>query len=128
MSEEKQQRIDKLLWSLRIYKTRSDAADACKKGKVFIQSQQAKASRIIRKGEVILIKKGVVNYTYEIIDLPKSRVSAKILEIYIKNLTPPEEMEKLIQQDTFFIKRDKGSGRPTKKERRIIDKLRSEQI
>ena len=126
MQEEKQQRIDKFLWSVRIFKTRSDAADACKKGKVIINDQSVKASRSIKAGETLLIKKGIVNYTYEIIDIPKSRVSAKILEIFIKNLTPPEEMEKLKQQETFFIKRDKGSGRPTKKERRIIDKLRSQ--
>lgn len=126
MQEEKQQRIDKFLWSVRLFKTRTDASEACKKGKVLIQGQSAKASRNIRTGEVVVIKKGIVNYTYEIIDIPKSRLSAKIVELFINNLTPPEELEKLNQQETFFIKRDKGTGRPTKKERRIIDKLRYE--
>jgi ribosome-associated heat shock protein Hsp15 len=119
-------RIDKYLWSVRIFKTRSMATDACKKGRVKIDGQTVKPSRILKTGEEIEIRKPPVSYTYKVTGFPKSRVSAKLVPDFTKNLTPPEELEKLKMQDDFFIRRDKGTGRPTKKERRIIDKLKKD--
>jgi len=82
-----------------------------------------KPSRTIRPGEIIRINKLPVVYSFKIIAIPKSRLPAKLVPEYMEDITPQEELNKLQAQDTFFIKRDKGSGRPTKKDRRIIDKL-----
>jgi len=117
-------RADKYLWSVRLFKTRSFAAEACRKGKVIIEGIPVKPSRIIKPGEIIVIIRPPVNYSYLVIDFPKSRVSAKIVSEYIEDKTSAEELAKLKMQESFFIKRDKGTGRPTKKERRVIDKLR----
>ncbi len=125
MKEDNQKRIDKYLWSVRVFKTRSLATEACKKGRVKIDSQQVKPSRMVKEGDEIEVKKPPVLYTYRILGFPKSRVSAKLVPGYVKDLTPQEELDKLKMQDDFFIRRDKGMGRPTKKERRIIDKLKN---
>lgn len=82
-----------------------------------------KPSRIIKTGEKIILYKPPVSYSYKVIAIPKSRVSAKLVKDFIEDKTSPEELNKLQLQDNFFIKRDRGAGRPTKKERRIIDKL-----
>lgn len=124
MSENPEIRADKFLWAVRLYKTRSLSAEACKKGKVLIDDIEIKPSRNIKTGDVILLKKPPVNYTYRVIGSPKNRVSAKLVDQYIEDITPEEELAKLELVDSFFIKRDRGAGRPTKKERRIIDKLR----
>jgi ribosome-associated heat shock protein Hsp15 len=121
----KETRIDKFLWSVRIFKTRSLSAEYCKKGKILIEGQPVKASRTVNPGDTIEVNKPPVIYSYQIIDIPKSRISAKLVNDFIRDTTPEEELQKLKLQDTFFIKRDKGSGRPTKKDRRIIDKLRN---
>ena len=116
-------RIDKFLWAVRIFKTRSIASDACNKGRVMINNINVKPSRIISKDEIITIKKPPVNYTYRIIELIENRVSAKLVEKYIADLTPEEEKIKLnIRQAGVIGYRDKGTGRPTKKERRSIDR------
>jgi len=124
MSDSQDIRADKFLWAVRVFKTRSLSAEACKKGKVLIDGFEVKPSRAIRSGDEITVKKPPVNYTYKVTGLPKSRVSAKLVHNYIQDLTPEQELQKLQMMDPFFIKRDRGTGRPTKKERRQIDKLK----
>jgi ribosome-associated heat shock protein Hsp15 len=124
MSQSSEPRVDKFLWSVRIFKTRSVSADACKKGRVIIDELPVKPSRSEKPGEVIIVKKPPVNYSYRIKEFPKNRVSAKLVPDYIEDITPEEELLKLDMTDSFFIKRDRGSGRPTKKERREIDKIK----
>jgi ribosome-associated heat shock protein Hsp15 len=120
-------RIDKWLWAMRIYKTRSEAADACKHGKVIINSVECKPSRTVKKGEIVTVRKMPVVYTYRVIDITENRQPAKNVEQYAENLTPQEEMSKLDAKNvTIFVHRDKGSGRPTKKERRALDNLMNE--
>ncbi|MDR1552581.1 MAG: RNA-binding S4 domain-containing protein [Prevotellaceae bacterium] len=120
-------RIDKWLWAMRIYKTRSEAADACKHGKVIINNVECKPSRMIKKGETIIVRKLSVIYTYRVVDITENRQSAKNVAQYVENLTPQEEMAKLNAKNiTIFVHRDKGSGRPTKKERRMLDNIMNE--
>lgn len=118
-------RIDKYLWAVRVYKTRSQAAEACKKGKVLIDGIPAKPSRIVKPGDVIVVRKLPVIYTYRVVDLVEKRVSAKIASDFCQNLTPQEELDKLKKDHiTIVFKRERGAGRPTKRERRMIDKLK----
>jgi ribosome-associated heat shock protein Hsp15 len=120
-------RIDKFLWSVRIYKTRSIASDECRKGRIFINNVQVKPSRIIYKYETIIVKKPPVIYTYKVIEPIENRVSAKLVEKFIEDMTPEEEKAKMdVKQTIGIIYRDKGTGRPTKKERRLIDKLKED--
>ncbi len=126
MTEDKIPRLDKYLWSVRIFKTRNIALEACKKGRVTVGGMHAKPSRQVKPGELLQVIKPPVTYTYKIIDFPAGRISARLIPEYIEDLTAPEELNKLLQQDTFFIKRDRGTGRPTKKERRLIDNLREQ--
>jgi ribosome-associated heat shock protein Hsp15 len=117
-------RIDKFLWSVRLYKTRSIASDECRKGRILINNIQVKPSRIVTKNETIIVKKPPINYSYRIIEPIENRVSAKLVELYIEDLTPGEEKAKLdLKLAGGLVYRDKGTGRPTKKERRLIDKL-----
>lgn len=117
-------RIDKYLWAIRVFKTRTDATDACKGGKVKVNDTDAKPSRNVKVNDIISIRKGVVTYTYRVVDLLEKRVGAKIVEQYAENLTPQSELDKLnAPVETFFLKRDRGTGRPTKKERRDMEKL-----
>lgn len=119
-------RVDKWLWAVRIFKTRSQATEACKKGRVLIAEQAVKASRVLRINDIVQVKKPPVLYSYRVLGLLEKRLSAKAVQEYIENITPEEETDKLKVRETFFIKRDRGTGRPTKKERRTIDKLRGE--
>ena len=117
-------RIDKYLWAIRVFKTRTDATYACKGGKVKVNDTDAKPSRNVKVNDIISIRKGVVTYTYRVVDLLEKRVGAKIVEQYAENLTPQSELDKLnAPVETFFLKRDRGTGRPTKKERRDMEKL-----
>ncbi len=117
-------RIDKFLWSIRLYKTRSLASEACRKGKIIINSIQVKPSRLIFSNEIIAVKKPPVTYTYRVIEPIENRVGAKLLEKYVADITPEEEKAKLdVKQSVLTVFRDKGSGRPTKKERRLIDRF-----
>ena len=116
-------RIDKWLWAVRIYKNRSQATEACKKGKILILDQAVKPSRLIRAGDIVQVKKPPVIYSYRVLGLLCKRLSAKAIQEYVENITPDDELEKLKVRETFFISRERGSGRPTKKERRTIDKL-----
>ena len=114
-------RLDKYLWAVRIYKTRSLAAEACKKGKVNVDDMPAKPSRTIGAGDVIEVRKMPVIYSYRVVDPIEKRVGAKIVDQYVEDITPAEELQKLVMQDDFFVKRDRGTGRPTKKDRRLLD-------
>ena len=117
-------RIDKYLWAIRVFKTRSDATDACKGGKVRVNGADIKPSKNVRAGDVISVRKGAVTYTYRVIAVIDKRQGAKLVPQYAENITPEEELAKLkAPVETFFLKRDRGSGRPTKKERRQMDSL-----
>lgn len=124
MGEENEVRVDKWLWAVRIFKTRSLATEACRKGKVLILDQAVKPSRLLRPGDIIRVRKLPVIYTYRVLGLSGKRLSAGAAQELVENLTPESEMDKLRVKDSFFIVRDKGSGRPTKKDRRTIDKIR----
>ena len=116
-------RIDKYLWAVRVYKTRTLATEACRKGKVSMGDMPAKPSRTVTTGDVIQVKKMPVVYSYRVKDPIEKRVGAKIVEDYVENVTPQEELHKLEMKDDFFVKRDRGAGRPTKKERRLLDDI-----
>lgn len=124
MSEIKPIRIDKFLWSVRIYKTRSIASDECRRGRIIINNVQVKPSRPVFKDEIITVRKPPLICTFRIIEPIENRVSAKLAVNYIQDLTPDEEKIKLeIGQAGFNSHREKGTGRPTKKERRNLDRL-----
>ena len=115
-------RIDKYLWAIRVFKTRSDATDACKGGKVKVGGVNAKPSKEVKPGDLIQVKKGMVTFTYKVLQPLERRVGAKLVPEYAENLTPAAEIEKLrAPVETFFITRDRGAGRPTKKDRRDIE-------
>ena len=117
-------RIDKFLWSVRVYKTRSQATEACKKGRVSVNGMEAKASRNVRVDDLIEVKKNPITYQYRIIQLLQRRVGAKLVPEYVENITPEEELAKLENINKYnFVVRNRGEGRPTKKERRDIDKM-----
>lgn len=117
-------RIDKFLWAIRAFKTRSEAADACKGNKVKVNTIDAKPARMVKVGDVIEVRKAAVHYTWRIKALIENRVGAQLVSQYADNLTPQEELDKLkAPVETFFIKRGRGTGRPTKKDRRTIDAM-----
>jgi len=117
-------RIDKYLWSVRIYKTRTDATEACRSGRIRINEIQAKPSKEIKPGDIISVRRGNIHFTYRVIADVERRQPAKIVAQYIDNITPQEELDKLnLPKESFFISRERGTGRPTKKERRDIDEL-----
>ena len=100
MAENKTIRIDKFLWSVRIYKTRSIASDECRKGRIIINDIQIKPSRTVSKNEIIIVKKPPVNYSYRVIEPIENRVSAKLVEQFIEDLTPEAEKDKLNIHDS----------------------------
>lgn len=115
-------RIDKYLWSTRYYKTRSLATSACKKGQVRVNGQVAKPSREVFPQDAITLRKDQIMYTLTVLELPAGRVGAKIVNLYREDTTPPEAFEKnelLAYSKDYY--RKKGTGRPTKKDRREID-------
>ena len=117
-------RIDKYLWSIRVYKTRSDAAEACKSGRVKVNDMEAKASKDIKAEDIITVRKNLITYTLRIIEPIDKRQPAKLVPNYVENLTPQEELDKLsAPKESFFLYRERGMGRPTKKERRDMDEL-----
>ncbi|MBR0533171.1 MAG: RNA-binding S4 domain-containing protein [Bacteroidales bacterium] len=117
-------RIDKFLWSIRVFKTRADATEACKGGKVTVNGQDAKPSKEVKGGDVVSVRKGAIHYTYKVLLPIEKRQGAKEVEKYAQNLTPESELKKInAPVETFFVKRDRGAGRPTKKERREMDGL-----
>jgi ribosome-associated heat shock protein Hsp15 len=115
-------RVDKFLWCVRYFKTRSIATDACKQGKVRINDSIVKPSREVYPTDKLSIRKNQINYEIEILDLPPNRVGAKLVNIYINDVTPKEEFEKLeLLKYSRDYYRKKGTGRPTKKDRRELD-------
>lgn len=121
------ERVDKFLWAIRLFKTRSDASDACKSGKVKVNGTEAKASREVKENDIVQVRKGSVHFEYRVIIPIGSRVGAKAVAEYAEDITPEEERAKLeAPVETVFIKRDRGTGRPTKKERRELDRLMEE--
>jgi ribosome-associated heat shock protein Hsp15 len=122
MNDLRSVRIDKYLWAVRIFKTRSLASDACRMGRIIINEAQVKPSRMMEGNEIIIIKKPPVTHTYRIRKLAENRLSAKLTVDYIEDLTPENEKIKLeIKRSGSSGFRKKGLGRPTKKERRKID-------
>ena len=115
-------RIDKYLWCIRIFETRTIASEACKKGYVKIDDANCKPSKEVYGNELIGIRKNQINYKIKVLDVPSNRVGAKLVDLYRKNLTPKEEFEKteLLKYSKDYY-RKKGAGRPTKKDRRDID-------
>ena len=119
-------RIDKWLWDVRIYKTRSLASEACRSGKVRFGGQPAKASHEVKLEEIFTIQLTGFTRTVKVIGFPKNRVSAQLVATYMADLTPAEEYEKLkMKKETNYEFRPRGVGRPTKKERRVIDRLKN---
>ena len=117
-------RIDKFLWAIRVYKTRTDATEACKGSKVTLNGSAVKPSREVKAGDRIGVRKGPVSYTFKVLAPLEKRVGAKDVAAYAENLTPQSELDKLhAPVETFFIRRDRGAGRPTKKDRREMDSL-----
>lgn len=117
-------RLDKWLWAVRVFKTRSDAADACRTNRVLVNEAYAKPSREVKVGDVISVKKMPVVYQYRVVELVSSRQPAKNVSLYAADITPQSELDKLnVPRETIFIVRDRGTGRPTKKERRELDSL-----
>jgi ribosome-associated heat shock protein Hsp15 len=117
-------RIDKYLWAVRIYKTRTVAADECRKGRVMINNFQVKPSHLVAANEIFTVRKPPVTHTFQVIFPIENRVSAKLVGEFLRDLTPEEEKIKTtLVRTTGFGIRPRGFGRPTKKERRSIDRL-----
>ena len=117
-------RIDKWLWAARIFKTRSIAVDAIKNGRVTIQGVNVKPSRMVKEGEVVSVRKPPVTYTFKILKTIEQRVGAKLLPEIYENVTPPDQYELLeMNRISGFVDRQRGTGRPTKKERRALDEF-----
>ena len=117
-------RIDKYLWAIRAFKTRTDATEACNGGKIRLNGGDVKPSKPVRVGDEITVRKPPVTYTYRVKAIIDKRQGAKNVPDYAENLTPEEELLKLhAPVETFFLKRDRGTGRPTKKDRRQMEAL-----
>lgn len=115
-------RLDKWLWSARIFKTRTIAADACKKGRVMIRGVQQKPSKMIKEGEVIQVRKPPITYSFKVLKCIQNRVGAKLVPEVLENVTTPDQYELLeMNRISGFVDRARGTGRPTKKERRNLD-------
>lgn len=117
-------RIDKYVWAIRLFKTRSEATDACNGNKVQLNGVPAKPSKNVKVGDTISVRKGVAQFTFKVLKLTESRMGAQLVPLHAENLTPQSELDKLhAPHETFFVKRDRGAGRPTKKDRREMDAL-----
>ena len=117
-------RLDKWLWSVRVFRSRSLASDACRAGSVAVNEQLAKPARDVRPGETVTVRLGIVTRTLRVVDVPRSRVGAKLVTQFCDDLTPPEELAKAKEQPLQqMLAREKGSGRPTKRDRRLLDRL-----
>ena len=115
-------RIDKWLWAVRLYKTRSLATEACKKGRILIQQVAVKPSRVVKTGDIIQIKHPPVVYSFKVLALAHNRMSARLVPEFMENVTTADQLE-LIELGKLAAKtaRERGTGRPTKKERRDMD-------
>ena len=120
-------RVDQYLWCLRYFKSRSKASEACKKGRVRIEDKTVKPSRDIFGGDKIKVRKNQIWYELTVLDTPKSRVGAKLVNLYREDRTPKDAFEIAeMLANTKILERDQGTGRPTKKDRREIDEYREE--
>ena len=118
-------RIDKWLWAIRIFNTRALASKACAGGKIKIDGTAVKSSRKIKQNDIVQVRKGVVKYLYKVLKIAEKRMGAKLVPDFLEDMTPEEELAKLQSAHKQPIQtREKGQGRPTKKERRLIDKVR----
>jgi len=121
-------RIDKWLWAVRIFKTRSMAAEACKKGKVTVDGVSVKPSRDVRLNEIINLRVPPITRAYKVLAISGKRMSAKLAVDFVKDVTPQDQLNLLDATKNYgFEKRDRGTGRPTKHDRRLIDKLKREE-
>lgn len=119
-------RVDKYLWCIRVFKSRSLASDACEGGKVKIDGKSIKPSRHVKIGEVITVQQGYVKRSYEVIELLEKRVSAPLVKNFALDITPQEELDKLdTARFLSYQSKFKGVGRPTKRDRRMIEKLKN---
>ena len=117
-------RIDKWMWAARIFKTRSIAAEACKKGRVTLNGAQAKAARTVKAGDVVAVRKPPVTYSFRVLQPIEKRVGAKLLPDVMENITTPDQYELLeMSRVSGFVNRAKGTGRPTKKDRRELEEF-----
>lgn len=117
-------RIDKWLWAARIFKTRSIAADECKNGRVSIKGVKQKPSKMIKEGDVVEVKKGPITYSFKVLKAIQNRVGAKLVPEVLENVTTKEQLELLeMNRISGFVDRARGTGRPTKKERRDLDEF-----
>ena len=117
-------RIDKWMWATRIFKTRTIAADACKKNRVMIGGVNMKPSRMVKVGDVIQVRKPPITYSFEVLALTDRRMGAKLVPNYLKNVTTPDQYEILeMNKISGFVNRAKGLGRPTKKDRRELEQF-----
>jgi ribosome-associated heat shock protein Hsp15 len=117
-------RLDKWLWTVRVFKARSLATDACRAGSVAVNDQPAKPGRDVHAGEVVTVRQGLFTRTLRVVGAPRSRVGAKLVAEFCTDLTPPAEFEKLRERSVQqVLAREKGSGRPTKRDRRLLDQL-----
>lgn len=115
-------RLDKWLWAARIFKTRSIAADACKNGRVMLNGVKLKPSRMVKEGEIIQVRKPPVTYSFKVLKAIQNRVGAKLVPEVLENVTTPDQYELLeMNRISGFVGRARGTGRPTKKERRELD-------
>ena len=126
-----EERVDKWLWAMRIFKTRTIATEACKKGRISIGADAnavvAKPSRTIKVGDVIQVKKSPITYTFKVLQLSENRLGAKLVPEYMENLTPKEQYDLLeVIKISGFVDRRKGLGRPTKREGRELEKFTSD--
>ena len=120
-------RVDKFLWAMRIYKTRSIATDACKCGRIKMNGVEVKPSRTFHVGDVFTVRKGHITYTYRILQLWGNRIGAKLVPEYLQDITPKEQLEMLeLARYAAQSGRDRGTGRPTKKDRREIEQFFSD--
>ena len=120
-------RVDKYLWAMRIYKTRSIAADACKNGRISMNGLQLKPSRTFKVGDVFNVRKGPITYTYRVLQLTENRLGAKLVPEYMRDETSPQQLELLeLARMAGNGGRDRGMGRPTKKDRRDIEVFMSD--
>ena len=117
-------RIDKWLWAVRVFKTRTIAADACKKGRVMMGGVQVKPSRVVRPGDVVDVKKPPITYSFKVLQAIENRVGAKLVPEVMENVTSADQYELLeMNRISGFVNRQRGTGRPTKKERRALDEF-----
>ena len=117
-------RIDKWMWAVRIFKTRTIAAEACKKGRVMLNGTQANAARMVKPGDVNQVKKPPITYSFKVLQTIEKRVGAKLVAEMMENVTTPDQYELLeLSRVSGFINRAKGTGRPTKKDRRELEEF-----